>query len=148
MDPQTKSTTPFILRGISANLWHAQDGACLPPSSLIPSLIQFANSPFFCPLQPIMSASKVQCKGCGRWFSPSGLSIHISKTQKRPCRTAIAVSQVPRVSSSIQPTARSPPLSPNRVSPVSIGGSPDGEYDHTRSGEFSDTEFAVTQGAH
>jgi hypothetical protein len=40
------------------------------------------------------------------------------------------------------------PLGRNHALPASTGGSPDWEYDHTRRGQLSDAEIAVTQGAH
>ena len=60
------------------------------------------------------------------------------------CRDVLTASQVPHVPSSIQHAAAPPLLSPTGGPPVS----PDREYDHTRYSQLSDTEIAVTQGAH
>ncbi len=79
-----------------------------------------------------MSTSRVRCHGCEKWFSHRGLSQHLSKTQWKQCRDALAASRVPRVSSSIQRAATPPLLTPNYPSPVSTG--------------VSDTEIAVIQG--
>ncbi|KAF8489360.1 hypothetical protein F5888DRAFT_1808868 [Russula emetica] len=92
-----------------------------------------------------MLTSRVQCHGCDKWFSPRGLSQHVSKTQDTRCRDTVAASQVSAVSSSIQNAATQPWLSPNCASPVSRGSSPDSEFDHTTCGQLSDTEIAVTQ---
>jgi hypothetical protein len=94
-----------------------------------------------------MLISKVQCHGCNKWFNHRGLSQHISRTQDTRCRVTTAISPIPAVSSSIQNAATQPSLSPNCAFPVSRGGSPD-EFDHTICGQPSDSEIAVTQGAH
>jgi hypothetical protein len=96
-----------------------------------------------------MPTCRVQCRGCKRWFKPSGLSQHLSKTRDPRCRDALAVSRVPRAaSSSIQHVAMQPPLRPNRASPVSTGGPSGCEYDHARAGraQLSDAGIAVSRG--
>jgi hypothetical protein len=37
---------------------------------------------------PTMSSTAVRCHGCGRLFTPRGLSQHISRTQRADCRSA------------------------------------------------------------
>ena len=96
------------------------------------------------PLTFNMMASRVQCHGCERWFSPRGHSQHVSKTRDTRCRDVLTVSRAPRASSSIQRTAAPPLLSPNGALPASRGGS-DTEIAVTRGS--SDIEIAVTQGA-
>lgn len=143
MDPQTKSTSPFYAKASTL----ARTGRGLS-SPLISPPILITDTPFLRPSHPIMSASRAQCYGCMKWFSACGLSLHLSKTQEKRCRDALTASRVPRVPSSIQHAAMPPPLAPNRASPVSRGSSPDAEYDYTWDGQLSDTEIAVTQGAH
>ncbi|KAN0126472.1 hypothetical protein V8E52_000112, partial [Russula decolorans] len=92
-----------------------------------------------------MPTSKVQCHGCEKWFKPRGLSQHVSKTQERRCRDALAVSRAPCAPSTIPQAATQMPLSANRASPVSIGGPPDHENDLAGHDQPSDPEIAVTQ---
>lgn len=88
--------------------------------------------------------SRVQCHGCERWFSPSGLSQHVSKTGDMRCRDALTVSRFLHASSSIQRAAMPQQLSPNGAPPVSLGRS-DSEIAVTQGS--SDTEIAATRGS-
>lgn len=120
------------------------DGLSFPFVSHPISDHQHGNTPFF----RAMPTSKVQCRGCEKWFQPSGLSQHLAKTKEARCRDSLNVSQVPRMPSSTPNTATPLSLSSNRAPPVSTGRSPDHEYDYTRHGQLPDAEIAATRGAH
>ena len=72
-----------------------------------------------CPLHLIMLTTQVQCRGCGRPFTPRGLSQHVSKTQDPRCRSALSTSRVPTASSSAQNAVIPPPHNTNDAVAIS-----------------------------
>ena len=136
--PQPKVCSFYILRGV--NYRHANYCTAVVFAPICQTL---TNTPFFRP----MPTSKVQCRGCKRWFQPHGLSQHISKSQEARCRDGLTVSQVPLMSPSSYDMVMQTPLGPTHPSPVSTHGSPDHKYDHARDGQMSGDEAAAfTQG--
>jgi len=114
------------------------------PLLSVPS--SFSVAPFFRPSLLIVMTPKVQCHGCSRWFSPHGLSQHVSKSLEMRCRDMSHGSHVWHASSSTQLSATCLLLSPNHALLVSRGCPPDHEYDHTMGGQLSDGEIAITRG--
>src|SRR5258708_14885972 len=89
------------------------------PLLSVPS--SFSVAPFFCPSLLIVMTPKVQCHGCSRWFSPRGLSQHVSKSLEMRCCDTSHGSHVRRASSSTQLSPTHLLLSPNHAFLVSTG---------------------------
>src|SRR6267142_3211556 len=66
-----------------------------------------------------MAMAQLQCFGCSKYFSPHGLSQHVSKTQDPHCHSSSIVPQFRFVSAIIPHMAFSLPLVPNHSSPGS-----------------------------
>jgi hypothetical protein len=48
-----------------------------------------------------MNTAQIQCDGCKRWFTPRGLSQHVSKTRNVRCRMVHAAAQDLMATSSV-----------------------------------------------
>src|SRR6266850_6636255 len=66
-----------------------------------------------------MAMAQLQCFYCSKYFSPHGLSQHVSKTQDPHCCSSSITPRFQFVSATIPHAAFSLPLVPNRSSPGS-----------------------------
>ena len=101
------------------------------------------------PLHLIMLTTQVPCRGCGRLFTPRGLSQHVSKTQDPRCRSAVSTSRVPTASSSDRNAAIPPPPNTNNAVVISndIEGGGDDFGDAYNAEILDGALFATTRGA-
>ena len=68
---------------------------------------------------PAMSSTAIRCHGCGRFFTPLGLSQHISRTRRTDCRSAhdlFHMQSPPRSTLNLLQTLPQLPLDPNAES--------------------------------
>jgi hypothetical protein len=70
-----------------------------------------------------MNSIRIQCEGCKSYFTPRGLSQHISKTQKRSCRADYTTLQTPSAAANSD-TPVSAPLDSMTHTPCVSGAVP------------------------
>ena len=91
-----------------------------------------------------MHGTLLQCPGCNRGFTPSGLSQHVSKTSDARCRHIVNSAQSQIVSAPFPHMASLPPLSPIWAPRIMVDDAPGDGYDSERSGALNEPPDLVT----
>jgi hypothetical protein len=137
MGSQQKGVPPFIGTDDSGNQQYPAEILFCPISFISPI------SPISCASLVIMTTPLIRCRGCGKEYTPRGLSQHVSKSRDIRCQPTPITSRVSAASSSIHHSAMPPSLNPICTLPISRNHMAGDQNDLVNGIQVSDGAFVV-----